>query len=181
MTSPNRKLVYHVATSLDGFLACSDDTYGPFPQEGDHIVDYFATLQSDYDTIIMGRRTYEVGLRLGVTDPYPFLQTYVLSRSLPEADYGPVRIVREGWRELVGELKQTPGKPICLGGGGELASSLLNEGLVDELLIKLNPLLLGVGKPLDPRLAAPQALTLLDTKRYQSGVLLLRYGVVQAS
>jgi dihydrofolate reductase len=74
-------IVYHVATSVDGFIASPDGSWSAFPTVGDHIADYFASL-SDYGTVLMGRRTYEVGLAHGVTNPYPTLRSIVVSRVL---------------------------------------------------------------------------------------------------
>ena len=69
------------------------------------------------------------------------------------------------------------GKDIYLCGGGTLASTLFDAGLIDEVLIKLNPVMLGTGKPLAPRLTQLVGLELLSTKAYSSGVVLLHYAV----
>lgn len=171
-----RKLVYHVASTVDGFIAREDHSFDCFPMEGDHVTDYLASL-SGYSAVVMGRRTYDLGLAVGVTDPYPMLETYVFSRTLKESPNPRVKVVAEDAVGVVRDLKAAEGKPIYLCGGGDFAGMLLAEKLVDEVLIKLNPLLLGAGIPLASRLPAPVNLTLLSTKVYRNGVLLLQYAV----
>jgi dihydrofolate reductase len=173
-----RKIKYHVAATVDGFIARADDTYDCFPmQPGDeHLADFFAALHS-YGAVLMGRRTYEIGSKVGVLDPYPHLETYVFSRSMKESPHPKVKLVSGDALSVVRRLKEQEGKDIYLCGGGEFASQLLAEGLVDELLLKLNPLLLGAGIPLSPKLRGHLNLQLLSTKVYSNGVLLLRYAL----
>lgn len=175
-----RKLKYHVATTVDGFLAREDDSYDFFPQTGDHITEYLASLAT-YDTVLMGRRTYEPALKVGVTDPYAPLETYVFSRSMKETPDPRVKLVSDDAVGVVRRLKQQPGKDIYLCGGGDFASTLFAEGLIDEVLIKFNPVLLGSGIPLVSRLREVVKLELRSTKVYGNGVLLLQYAVVAGS
>jgi len=176
-----RKLIYHVASTVDGFIAREDDSYDCFPLNpaDEHITDYLASLAS-YGVILMGRRTYEPALKAGVTDPYPHLETYVFSRSMKQSPHPKVKLVSQDSANVVRRLKEQEGKPIYLCGGGEFASMLFAEGLIDEVLLKLNPLLLGAGKPLSPRLPGAINLQLMSTKVYSTGVLLLRYAVQRA-
>ena len=97
MQSPARKLKYHVAMTLDGFIAREDDSTDFFSNLSppDHVFDYFDALGSAYDTVVMGRSTYEVGLKVGVTDPYPSLETHVCSRSWKESPDPRVHLVRD--------------------------------------------------------------------------------------
>ncbi|HEX8824336.1 MAG TPA: dihydrofolate reductase family protein [Archangium sp.] len=194
MQSQMRKLKYHVATSLDGFIAREDDTVDFFPADLPPILDYFDTLASAYDTVVMGRGTYEPGLKVGMTDPYPSLETYVVSRTLKESPNPRVHLVREDPIGFVRELKTRPGartdmsrivraaqlsvaKDIYLCGGGTLAGALFDAGLIDEVLIKLNPVLIGSGKGVAPRLPRQVDLELLSTKTYRTGLVLLHYAV----
>jgi dihydrofolate reductase len=173
-----RKLKYHVATTVDGFIARADDSFDCFPQEGEHIADYLSSLAS-YHTVLMGRRTYEVGLRVGVTDPYPQLESYVFSRSLKESPSPRVKLISEDAAPFVGRLKEQEGGEIYLCGGGALAAALFAEGLIDEVLLKVNPLLLGAGIPVTSGLRGVTNLELLSSKVYRNGVLLLHYEVVR--
>ncbi len=194
MQSQTRKLKYHVATSLDGFIAREDDSVDFFPSDLPPTLDYFDTLSTAYDTVLMGRVTYEPALKAGITDPYPSLETYVVSRTLKESPNPRVHLVREDPVGFVRELKQRPGasndmsrvvraahfsvpRDIYLCGGSTLASTLFDAGLIDEVLIKLNPVLIGSGKGVAPRLPSKVDLELLSTKTYQSGLVLLHYAV----
>ena len=80
----------------------------------------------------MGRKTYEVALRSGYGGGYPGVKNYVFSRTLPEDPGGGVTLVRGEAAEFVRGLKGQDGKDICLMGGGELARSLFEAGLIDE-------------------------------------------------
>ncbi|MDI1478717.1 dihydrofolate reductase family protein [Polyangium sp. y55x31] len=171
-----RKLVYHVAITADGFIAREDHSFDCFLNEGPHVDDYLASW-AGYGAVVMGRRTYDIGLKFGVTDPYPMMETYVFSRTLKESPNPRVKVIAEDAVGAIRKLKAEEGKPIYLAGGGDFAGMLIAEGVVDELLIKLNPLLLGAGIPLVSRLPAHVNLTLLSTKVYRNGVLLLQYAV----
>jgi dihydrofolate reductase len=177
-----RKLKYHVASTADGFIAHEDDTYGAFMQErlvkdSEHITDYLASFAT-YDTVLMGRRTYEQGLKVGVTDPYPMMEPYVFTRSMKESPNPRVKLVADDALGVIRRLKAQPGKDLYLAGGADFASKVLDAGLVDEVVLKLSPLLLGSGIPLVTRLQATRSLELLSTKVYKNGVLLLRYAVL---
>ncbi|MCE9673640.1 dihydrofolate reductase family protein [Myxococcus stipitatus] len=176
MHSQQRKLTYHVATTLDGFIAREDDSFDCFINEGDHVTDYLATLRT-YGAVLMGRRTYDIGLKFDVTDPYPYLDTYVFSRTLKESPNPRVKLISEDVVGAVRALKAQEGKDIYLAGGGELATQLFTAGLVDEVITKVNPLLLGTGIPLVTRLPAHIPLELRSTKVYRNGVVLLQYAV----
>lgn len=171
-----RKLKYHVAITADGFIAREDGTFDCFPALGEHVTDYLESLKS-YGAVIMGRKTYEVGLKMGITDPYPFLKSYVFSRSMKTSPDERVDLVNGDLPETIRKLKDEPGKDIYLCGGAELATQLLKEGLVDEVILKVNPLLLGSGIPVFSNIGRHVDLELIATKVYTSGVVLLSYRV----
>jgi dihydrofolate reductase len=118
---------------------------------------------------------------MGITDPYPFLKSYVFSRTMKKSPDERVEIVSENAGEMVRKLKDESGKDIYLCGGAELATELFKEELVDEVILKLNPLLLGSGIPLLPDIGRQIDLELIDTKVYTSGVVLLSYRVADVA
>lgn len=169
-----RKLQYLVAASLDGYICKPDGSFDYFPTEGDHVQDYFEKLKG-FDAVLMGRKTYEVGLREGKTDPYPAMDSYVFSRTMTDSPDPQVTLVSENATEFVSDLKNSPGGDIYLCGGAEFAATLLKANLIDEIIIKLNPILIGKGIPLFAHIETPVDLDLFAVKRYESGVVLLSY------
>jgi dihydrofolate reductase len=167
-----RLVKYSVAASLDGFIA------GP---NGEHewiIMDPsidFRALFAEFDTVLMGRRTFEVAQGRG--GGWPGMNTVVFSRTLRAADHPGVTIVGEGAAEHVARLKSEPGKNIWLMGGGGLFRSLLDEGQVDVVDVALVPVMLGQGIPLIQPGAARPPLRLKSTKTYPSGIVGLSYEV----
>jgi dihydrofolate reductase len=174
-----RKVKYHVASTADGFIAHEDHTVRGFLGEGEHVTDYVASLRSDYDVVVMGRRTYEFGFQYGVTSPYPWLKQYVLSRSMEASPDPAVEVVADDAVAFVRGLREGTGKDVYLCGGAELASTLLAAGLIDEVVLKLNPVIFGTGLPLFSGPVPQTALELVTSTTYPNGVLLLRYRVVR--
>jgi dihydrofolate reductase len=172
-----RKLKYHVASTLDGFIAHEDHTIDGFMAEGEHVSDYLESLKNDYDIVLMGRRTYEFGLQFGVTNPYPWMKQYVLSRTMGRSPDAEVELVSDNIIDFVRGLKEVEGKDIYLCGGGELAARLLAEGLIDEIIVKLNPVLFGSGVGLFSGAARQTDLELTGSKVYGNGVMLVKYRV----
>ena len=173
-----RKLAYDVAASLDGFIAGRDGDVGAFLPEGDHVDAYLGRLQ-DYDTVVMGRRTYEFGYRFGLRPgdrAYPHMAHHVFSRSIDLPPGAAVSIVRSDWLATIDRLKSADGANIYLCGGGAFAGYLLEHGRLDRLLVKLNPILLGEGIPLFGGRRHAR-LRLEQECRYASGVVLLEYSV----
>ncbi len=177
---PNRKLIYHVAISIDGFIAQENGDIEYFPKEGGHIPDYIQAL-TKYDTALMGRMTYEFGYRYGLQpgdNPYPHMQTYVYSTKLRlETPDHNLKIIRENILFHVRRLKEKPGPPLYLCGGGILASYLLKHQMIDELHLKYCPIIMGKGKPLFVDEFQGIQLVLKDKKEYDNSVLLLEYDI----
>lgn len=171
-----RKLKYYVAVTVDNFIAHEDGSLGGFLPEGEHVADYLESYKW-FDVVLMGRKTYEVGLKVGVTNPYPTMKQYVFSRTMKESPDENVELVSENIVELVRELKNQTGKDIYLGGGANLATMLFAENLIDEIILKLNPVLLGSGIPLFSGVIKQTDLELTDSKIYSNGVVLLHYRV----
>ncbi|MEP1125349.1 MAG: dihydrofolate reductase family protein [Ilumatobacter sp.] len=188
-----RSLTYHVAVSIDGYIADPDGSFDAFAQTGDHIDalihDVPETLpghvlsalgvdatNDTYDTVLMGWNTFAVGLPHGIDDPYPHLRQYVFSRTRPPGDVGgDVHLVADDPIELVRELKsESSTKDIWLCGGGALAGALRDE--IDRLVLKVNPVLLGSGIPLfEPEEATSRPFVLESTRSFDTGVHMASY------
>lgn len=181
MSTSNRKVVYYVASTLDGYIAHSDESIGGFLTEGHHIADFMTSLR-DYDTVLMGKATYEWGYQWGVqagqpVPTYGHMMQYVFSSSMEAYQHPQLQVIREDAADFVRNLKAQTGGSIYLCGGGELAGSLLVAGQIDELIIKLNPVRFGEGIALFGSHPQQVALNLLDSKTYNSGVVFLHYQV----
>lgn len=172
-----KKLIYHIAATIDGFIAHPDGTIDGFIPEGDHVGDYLHSVKEDYDAVLMGRRTYEFGFQFGVTNPYPWMSQYVISRSMLKSPDRNVKLVSEKIGPFVEEMKKADGKNIYLCGGSELATNLLELALIDEVIIKLNPVIFGSGIPIFAAGKDSVDLELIRNRTYESGVLLLHYRI----
>lgn len=187
-----RQLVYYVAATVDGVVAGPEGStdFFPFSLESD----LFAFIRGEYpetlptalrqaagfddapnrafDTVVMGRATYQPALTAGITSPYRHLRQYVFSRTLTSPD-PEVEVVSEDPVAFVRALKERDGMDIWLCGGGETAGVLWAE--IDEFVIKLNPVMAGGGIPLARRGFEPAQLVLHSATPLRDGVVVLRY------
>jgi dihydrofolate reductase len=169
-----RRVLYRVATSVDGYIAGPDGEFDWIvPEPAIDMSAVYATV----DTVLLGRRTYELTLRPGAP-PWPAgWHIYVFSRTLLPADHPDVTIVSKDTGAVVAGLRAGAGREIWLFGGGGLFRSLLEAGQVDVLDLAVSPLVLGGGTPLLATGAPRTRLALLHSQSYPSGVVTLRYEV----
>jgi dihydrofolate reductase len=175
-----RTIIYGGAVSLDGFLAGTDDALDWLHFSAD-VQAVMAESLKDVDTILMGRKTYAIAAAEGGSGKPrkkrsratpPPMRTYVFSRTLPSIDAPGVELVRGDAVAFVRDLKAKPGKKICLMGGGELATSLIAAGLVDEIGLNIHPILLGAGVPAFRDPGVRVRLTLTENRILDGGCLL---------
>ena len=169
-----RKVTFGGANSLDNFIARKDDAVDwlMWNKEVSAIMtDYWKTI----DTVVMGRKTYEVAMKSGgAGGSSPGITTYVCSRTMKKSK--DVNIVSDAVK-LVRKLKKEKGKDICIMGGGVLAKSLLEADLIDEIGINVHPVLLGSGIPLFHEMTKQIDLKLIKCQQLKTGCVVLTYKV----
>ncbi len=171
-----RRVRYQVACSLDGYIADEDGGYDWIV--ADEEID-FSDLYAQFDTLLMGRKTWEVvEKQISAMPELQAMKILVFSAELGDVPGGH-RVVRpEEATAVVEELREGDGKDIWLYGGGELFRSLLEPGLVDTVELAIIPVLLGKGLPFLPRTEQRWPLRLTGQRTYrQSGIVLLEYDV----
>jgi dihydrofolate reductase len=179
-----RLLRYCVASSLDGFIAGPNGEYDWIrPDAG---ID-FASLHRQFDTLLMGRRTYEVASTRADLLKSMGKRIIVVSTTLKDTGkdasndtgQGQISILSDNLCDAITALKSEPGKDIWLMGGGVLFRTLLDFSLVDSVEVSVFPILLGAGTPLIP--AGKRASLKLDhCNELLSGVLMLSYSISKA-
>lgn len=174
-----RKIIYYVATSLDGYIAGPGEDISGFVPEGSGVKQYLEDLKG-FDTVIMGRSTYEFGYQYGLKAgslAYPHMQHYIFSSTLTLEEKDPALHICPLEVGKIKELKAEAGTDIYLCGGGQFAGWLWEEGLIDQLKIKLNPLMLHSGTRLLADTSTNRKLRLLEEQSHDHGLKILTYEV----
>ena len=173
-----RKVIVHIGTSADGYIARPDGdlewlTSRPAPK-GFYGMNAF---MKSVDTKVLGRKTYEISLRMGAKFDSGS-RTIVFSRHPPPADAPPgVEFVNGAIGPFVSRLRAQPGKDIWLMGGGEIIASFLDSQAIDEFVISVAPVFIGDGIPLIARRHRHVPLALRSVERFEDGLVQLHYGV----
>jgi dihydrofolate reductase len=186
-----RKIIAAEFVTLDGVMEApgSGDTTLPErrgwsePYMNEEIGKLILDQMDASDALLLGRKTYQdfAVFWPSVPDEDPFgkrmnnTAKYVVSTTLDEADWKNSRLIKGDVVEEVSRLKGQPGKNITIVGSGELVNMLMGHDLIDEYQLMVCPVVLGVGKRLFNGSSDKKALRLVDTKAFNSGMLLLRY------
>ena len=159
-----RKIILFIATSLDGFISGQNDEIDWLFHDQDY---GYKAFYNSIDTVIMGRKTYDISLKL---EKEPFKENKIIvfsKKKNVEYIQTPIQFVKE--------IKKQKGKDIWLVGGSEIVSILLNNNLIDEMRIFIHPLILGKGKELFKDIKNKIKLELVQTKHYDSGLVEVSY------
>jgi len=174
-----RKIVYYVASSLDGFISGPNEDVSGFTSTGNGVDQYLKDL-AEFDTVIMGRRTYEFGYNYGMEPSqlaYPHMRHVIFSNTLKLENPDPKLEVKPLELEEITNLQNGEATDIYLCGGGQFAGWLLENEKIDILKVKLNPLILGDGIRLFGDSTKKHQLHLLDTTLYDNGLQIITYRI----
>ncbi len=182
-----RKVTFGLANSLDNYIARKDGGFD-WIHWSKEVAEISSKFMKTVDAMLIGRKTYEAMLAYGQTS-YPGAKNYVFTRSKKKsaalrktlaakkkADQN-VEIVTDDAATFVRKLKPKKGKGIVVFGGGELAKSLFEADLIDEVVLNIHPVLLGSGIPLFHEMKRQINLELLDCKTLKGGYLAVTYRV----
>jgi len=173
-----RKVTFGGANSLDNYIARKDDAVDwlRWGKEAESIMNEF---WKTIDTVLMGRKTYEVAMRNsgGGENPYPNIKSYVFSRTLQPGSVKDAEVISTDAAEFVRNLKNQKGEDVFVMGGGEFAKTLFEAGLIDEIGFNIHPVLLGAGIPLFHEMKRQIDLELLECKPFKNGCVLVTYRV----
>lgn len=164
-----KEVILNLAASLDGFIAGPQGEYDWCFTDQDYGMKKFI---NRVDSTLMGRKTFEISLKYGPPDPH--FTHYVFSKTVKQTEYKNVVLLDSDITSSVKVLKAKEGKGIWLFGGAEIISPLMEEGLVDELMISVHPIILGDGIPMFKK-GARKPFKLVDSIRYSTGLVQLIY------
>lgn len=176
-----RRVKLYIATSLNGKIAKSDGSVDwlesiPNPEKTDHgYYEFYKTI----DTVVQGNNTYKQILSWGIDFPYADKKNYVFTKNTELQNTEHVQFISENHIEFVKNLKNQKGKDIWLVGGGLINTSLLNKNLIDEIQVFMMPIILSDGIDLFSAVPKETNLELVETKRYSTGAVELKYHVNQ--
>jgi dihydrofolate reductase len=178
-----RKVIFGGASSLDNYIAREDGAVD-WLMWSDEAAEIMKDMWSRFDTMVMGRKTYEVAAgqsskssRKKTKNPYAGIRTIVFSRTLSPGEHDGVVVTAEDPGKFVKKLKREKGKDICIMGGGDLARSLFEAGVIDEIGFNIHPVLLGSGIPLFHTMKKQIDLELIECRPFRNGCVYVLYKV----
>src|SRR3569623_543608 len=179
---------YYAATSLDGFIATENDSLDWLFPLGDLNDSSYPSFVADGGALAMGAATYEWMVRnaeklaseTGSAWPYTQPAWIFSSRRLPIIEGANIRFVNGEVRDVHAEMQAAAGtKNIWVVGGGNLSGQFFDAGLLDELIIQVGSVSVGMGKPLFPRRLLSPVLRLMSVHQMWAGMAELRYAIHQ--
>ena len=184
-----RKLIFFMHTSLDGFVAGLNGEMNWINLD-DAMFDFVATMTAQADTALYGRVTYEMmqsywpkaGEQPNATKHdkehsswYNNVSKVVLSKTIQETGLHNTKVIGDQLSDNINKIKQQDGKNILIFGSPGATQSLLNQGLIDEFWLFVNPIILGQGMPLFKDITGTTKLKLVGSKTFACGVIALHY------
>lgn len=167
------EIIYYVAASLDGYIADAEGGVDWLPQGESE--DYgYAEFYGGVDALVMGRHTYDQVLGFGVW-PYDGKPTYVFTNRAPDENPHGVEFVGIEPAEFMRSIASRYSRTVWLVGGANLVERFRRDGLIDEYLIHVIPVALGRGIPLFGGDAPHTPVTLVESRPYDDGVVMLHY------
>ncbi len=177
-----RNIIYYVAMSLDGYIVGPEEDISGFVSEGSGLEKYLNDLK-EFDTVIMGKNTYEYGFQFGVVPglpAYEHMDHYVFSESASYPNqHEKVKIVPRDI-SIVEDLKSGSGSDIYLCGGGIFAGWLFENNLIDLLKFKLSPAIFGAGVRLFENCQRKVNMELIEEEKHDFGMLILTYKIINS-
>jgi dihydrofolate reductase len=185
-----RKILVFENVTLDGFMAGPNGELD-WAVRDDEVTEYSKEGHDSTDMFLFGRVTYDMMASfwptpMGKSANPVFAEALnntpkiVFSTTLKKADWQNTEVVQEITKEEILKLKQLPGKNMMIFGSGTLVEQLTKLGLIDEYQLMINPIVLGKGKPLFKGITDRMNLTLVQTKTFKSGIVLLQYQPVKS-
>lgn len=173
------KIVYYVATSIDGYISGVNEDISGFVGEGKGIEKYLNDLKS-FETVIMGRKTYESGYKFGLEPgklAYLHMEHFIFSKTLSFENPDAKLAIKEIDLQEVIKIRDQSKTDVYLCGGGEFAGWLLENELIDVLKIKVNPLILGQGVKIFGNSKKSHKLNLINSEEYEKGLIFNTYEI----
>lgn len=174
------KIIYYVAVSLDGYIAGENNDISKFVASGNGVEKYLADLQ-EFETVIMGRKTYEFGYQFGLKPgqpAYPHMEHHIFSDSLKIDELAGNVYIEKFSVKRIEQIRDNSSTDVYLCGGGQFAGWLLDHGLIDQLKLKLNPIVLGNGIPLFGNSVSSFRGKLIKRESYAGGLEMLTYDLI---
>lgn len=172
-----RSVICYIASSLDGYIARPDGSLDWLPLAGGEEDYGYAEFYASVDTILMGRKTYDLVKSFG-TYPYEGKEAYVFSRSQGGQNDRHARFISDDPGVFISEVKRKSGRDIWLVGGGQILRAVLEAGQLDLIILTIIPILIGSGIPLFPATKGDHPLRLVRSRAYPNGLVQVEYQVI---